>query len=115
MSNAQTRQDIADALSTVAGIHGHTARPSALNEGDGWPQWRGAEPRAHAYRNNWAVLIVLPQSDDVSADAFADSHLGALLEALRPVIYVDAIVPATIPVPGVDGDMYALLITGTSE
>lgn len=113
MTNAQTRQDIAAALSTVAGIVGHTVRPAALNEGDAWPQWRGAVPRAYAVENTWAVLIVLPQTDDITADGFADGHLSALLDALRPVIAVDSITPATIS--GDAGDMYALLITGRSE
>lgn len=114
MSNTQTRIDIATALSSVAGIQGYRVRPSTLNEGDAWPQWRGCVPRAHAYLNTWAIFIVLPQADDVTADGFADSHLDALLEALREVVAVDAVDPATINA-GQQGDMYALMITGRSE
>ncbi len=113
MSNAQTRQDIAAALSTVAGIHGHAVRPAAMNEGDAWPQWRGGVPRAGAVENTWSVLIVMPQANDITADGFADSHGEALLEALRPVLYFDSIAPAEIPVES--GQMYALLITGRAE
>lgn len=115
MSNAQTRQDIADALSTVAGIHGYAARPSTLSEGDGWPQWRGGVPRRGAVENTWAVLIVVPQADDVTADAFADSHGAALIEALetRDVLAVDSIAPAEIATEG--GPIYALMISGRSE
>jgi hypothetical protein len=113
MSNAQTRQDIATALSRVTGINGHPARPTVLNEGDAWPQWRGGTPHAYAIENTWAVLIVLPQADDVTADSFADAHGEALIEALRPVMFVDSLVPAEIPSEA--GPMYALLLTGRSE
>lgn len=112
MTNAQTRIDIAAALTGVAGVTGHVVRPATLNQGDAWPQWRGGVRRAHAVENTWAVLIVLP-GDDITADDFADSHLQALLDALRPHIAVDSIAPATIP--GDSGDLYALLITGRSE
>lgn len=113
MSNADTRQAIADALSTVSDINGYPARPNALNEGDGWPQWRGGVPRAGAVENTWAVLVVLPSADDVTADSFADSHGEALLEALRPVLYVDSIAPAEITSEA--GPILALLLTGRSE
>lgn len=114
MSNAQTRLDIAAALSSVAGVTGHTVRPSTLNEGDAWPQWRGsAHAGGHSYESTWAVLIVLPQADDVTADSFADSHGAALLDALRPVLFVDSIAPATIDTE--PGQLYALLITGRAE
>ena len=113
MSRAQTRQAIADALSTVAGIHGYPARPDVMGEGDAWPQWRGSAPRAYAAEHTWAVLIVLPQADDVSADSFADEHEEALTDALRPVMSVDSIAPAEIASEA--GPLYALLITGRSE
>lgn len=113
MSNAQTRIDIATALSAVAGINGHRVRPSALNEGDAWPQWRGAVPNAHAMVNTWSILIVMPQADDVTADGFADIHLAVLLDVLREVIFVDSVEPATIATDA--GDMYALMISGRSE
>lgn len=113
MSNAQTRQAIADALSTVDGIKGYPAKPSALNEGDAWPQWRGGVPHAGAVENTWAVLVVLPQADDITADTYADAKGEALLEALRPVLFIDSLAPASL---GPDtSPIYALLITGRSE
>ena len=114
MSNAQTRQNIADALSTVAGIKGYTSTPSAPSVGDGWPQWRGADRAGgYAYTNTWIVLIVLPNQDEVTADAYADEHLELLDDALRPVLFIDSIAPAEIPAEG--GPLLALLITGHSE
>ncbi|HET8716664.1 MAG TPA: hypothetical protein VFM50_02850 [Nocardioidaceae bacterium] len=112
MSNADTRQAIATALSTVSGVTGYPARPDALSEGDGWPQWRGAATHAYAFENTWAVLVVLP-AGDVSADAFADSHGESLVDALRPIMFVDNIAPATLDTEA--GQMYALLISGRSE
>jgi hypothetical protein len=118
MSNAQIRADIATALSTVTGpsgpIHGHVSRPAAMNERDAWPQWRGSEYAAgHSFTSTWVVLVVLPQTDDVTADSFADQYGAALLDALRPVLAVDTIAPAEIPTEA--GQMYALLITGRAE
>jgi hypothetical protein len=113
MSNAQTRQDIADALSEVPGINGYPSRPNVMAEGDAWPQWRGSEyAGGHAYINNWVVLVVLPKGD-VSADAFADSHGEQLVDALRPVMSVQSTTPAEIASEG--GQIYALMLSGRSE
>lgn len=113
MSRAETRQEIADALSTVAAIQGYPARPDVMSEGDAWPQWRGSVPKAYAREHTWAVLIVLPSADDVSADSFADEYEDALADALRPVMTVDSFAPAEISTEA--GPLYALLITGRSE
>jgi len=114
MNLGTIRQEIAAALDTVAGVHGHTHRPAALNNGDAWPQWRGSEAAGgHSTESTWAVLIALPQTDDITADGFVDSHGAALLEALRPVIFVDTIAPAEISTDA--GNFYALLITGRAE
>lgn len=114
MSNADTRDAIAAALSTVTGVIGYARRPAVMKPGDGWPQWGGNEHAGGAaFIESWAVLIVLPAADEVSADEFADSHGTALLEALQPVMFVDGMKPATIPASG--NDLYALMITGRSE
>lgn len=113
MSNAATRQAIADALSTVAGIHGYPSKPDSVSEGDGWPQWRGQTPRAGTFEVTWAVLIVLPSTWE-SADAFADEIAVPLVDALhtRDVMYVDSLAPAKIETEA--GDMFGLLLTGRS-
>lgn len=113
-TNAQQRADIAGALDTIPGIAGHTHPPAAMNTGDAWPQWRGGEPRARGVENTWVVLIVAgPDGDDVTADAFADGHLDAILDALRPHLSVDRVDPALIPTEA--GNLNALAITGRSE
>jgi hypothetical protein len=114
MTTAATRQDIATALSTVPGLHGYPARPTVMTVGDGWPQWAGRTyAGGHAYANQWNVLIVLPQTDDVTADSYADEHGEQIIDALRPVMFVDGLQPAKIPVEG--AELYALLVSGRSE
>lgn len=114
MSRAATRQAIATALDALPYVQGSAQRPSVMSEGDSWPQWAGAAyARGHAYTNRWNVLLVLPQADDVSADDYADTHADEIIEALRPVMFVDEFQPAKIP--GEAGDLYALLFSGRSE
>src|SRR5690349_8798305 len=114
MSRAATRQAIATALSTVTGVTGYARRPSVLTEGVGWPQWAGsAYAGGHMYTWLWNILIVLPSADDSTADEFADEHEDQLLEALRPVLFIDETKPAKIDTEG--GPVYALLLTGRSD
>ena len=113
MSNADTRQAIADALSDVAGVKGYPRRPRSPKAGDGWPLWRGSE-RADgaAFMETFAVIIALP-ADEQNADTFADAHAEALEEALRPVLWVESLAPAVTATDS--GDMNALMITGRTE
>lgn len=113
MSNAETRQAIADALSDVDGIKGYPRRPRAPKAGDGWPLWRGSE-RADgmAFTETFAVIIALA-GDEAAADAFVDSHGEALEEALSPVLWIESLAPAVTAIG--DGDMNALMITGRTE
>ena len=116
MSNAETRQAIAEAMTTVAGITGYPTTPSTPRVGDAWPQWRGAERAGgSAYTNTWNVLVVLPQDDEVTADGFADTHFDDIHDALEPVLFIDGMQPAEIPVSDQSRPMLALLITGRSE
>jgi hypothetical protein len=113
MSNADTREVIAEAVSTVDGLHGYVKRPTSSRPGDAWPQWSGAERADGAlFVNAWRVYIVLP-SDESAADEWADQYGDLLADALAPVMFVDAITPAAIPITG--GELLALMITGRSE
>jgi hypothetical protein len=114
MSNAMTRINVAAALSTVGGVTGFPRRPAVMRAGDAWPQWRGSERAGgESFEVTWQILIVLPAADETSADSFADSHLDALADALRSLLFIDTVGPASIPSEG--GDLYALMITGRSE
>ncbi len=113
MSNAETRGDIAAAVSTVDGLKGYVKRPNVLNTGDAWPQWRGGEvAEGGQVMNTWAVLVVLP-SDETTADEWADLYGQQLADALVEVIYIESIAPAAVSTSS--GDMYALMLTGRSE
>lgn len=113
MSNATTRAALAAALSTVSGITGYALRPKVLRAGDAWPQWRGSErDDTIGFVETWNVLVVLP-SDETTADSYADTNQAALLDALRPVMFVASFAPTLFTAEG--NDVYALLITGRTE
>lgn len=113
MGNADVRLAIAAAASTVSGVTGYAKRPTSLNIGDAWPQWRGAERvDGMGFLETWQVFLLLP-SDEFTADGYADTLGYPLAEALRPVLFVDSIVPAEVATSA--GPLLALMITGRSE
>jgi hypothetical protein len=114
MSNADVRNALAAAISTVEGLKGYPARPNLINVGDGWPQWRGAQRGDDriAFANTWMVVIALP-ADELTADDQIDQYGEPLFEALSPLLYITAVEPAVLPMSGTD--TYALQITGTTE
>jgi hypothetical protein len=113
MTNADTRQELADAVSTVAGLTGYVKRPSTPKDGDAWPQWRGARVQGGViYENTWTVLVLLP-GDDVKADEWADQYLDLLFVAVSPAMSIDSIEPAVVRAN--DTDTNALMITGRCE
>lgn len=116
MSNADVRQAIADAVSTVSGLTGYAQRPPSAREGDAWPQWRGGERAAgREFLQTWAVMLLLPQSQEVLADEWADRYGPDLVDALQgaDALFVTRIDPATVRLE--TGDAYALMITGVRE
>lgn len=114
MSNADTRAEIAAAVSTLDGLTGFAERPANPKAGDAWPQWRGAERAGgFAFLETWQVVIVMP-SEEVKADEWADLYGYELAQILQPVLHVTGIQPATLPVSG-QNDTYALMITGVRE
>jgi hypothetical protein len=113
MTNTQTRLDIAAACTTVTGLTGYPKRPLSIKPGDCWPQWGGSDRvQARAFEETWRVLIALP-GDEVTADEWADTYQGDLINALSPVLYIDRIEPALIPMSG--SDTPAVMITGRTE
>jgi hypothetical protein len=114
MSRAQTRVDIATAMSAVPGITGYSRRPGTPRAGDAWPLWRGAErgQAGHTYIDTFVVMIALAGSE-AAADEFLDST-GVLVEdALSTLMYVDSMAPVAIATDA--GDSYGLMITGRCE
>lgn len=107
------RQEIADALSTVAGVTGYPHRPTSLRPGDGWPLL-GSLDRAdgHSFEVTWRVLVVLPQEPRAASD-WADNNYELLFDALTPIGFVDRIEPVALPASGTE--QYALQITMRGE
>lgn len=114
MSLAQTRTDIATALSTVADCRGYSKRPAAPNVGDGWPVL-GPLDRATgtAFEVTWLVRVFVPQ-DEVAASDWWDAHWPALFTALHAVGFIDRAAPTVIPTQGT-GDQLAFEITMRAE
>lgn len=113
-TRAEFRLFVADALDSVAGIHGFANRPDVMLDGNAWPQWRGsAYGGGRHYVDTWNVLVVMPSQDDITADGYADTHAEAITKALRPLLFIDSIAPAEMTTEA--GTFYALLFTGRSE
>jgi hypothetical protein len=114
VNNADMRAALAAAVSSVDGLTGYPKRPDAVSAGDGWPRWRGATlgDERIAFTNTWVVVVALPGDED-TADEWADLYGPALFVALSPLLFIDAIEPALLPMSA--NDTYALQITGISE
>lgn len=114
-----TRQELADALSTVDDINGFAYRPTVVNPGDAWPLLTGYDRNgeqlpALTFYTVWRVMVALP-TDEQAADAFLDGHAVALVEALLPCGYVDSIEPALLATAGSNVGPFAMLITMRGE
>lgn len=111
--NVQTRAVLAQHASLVEGVVGHPYKPAELNVGDAWPQWAGAtrDERTNAFYEQYTLTVVCArQGDYETADSWIDANAEALLDALGPVLFVDAFDPVEIPMQG--GAMIGLQLTG---
>lgn len=106
---------IAAALDGVAGLKAFATKPALLKAGTAYVRWRGWERSEGAFVSTWAVVIVLPQQDEESADGWIYAQADVLEAALQPVMYVDSFQPATIPAEGQSRGLFALQINGRSE
>lgn len=116
MSIAATKQQIADAVTGVAGITCFPSKPTILQAGDAFVRWGGWE-RADgaAYVATYRVIVVLPQTSEDAADEFAYAHADALEDALRPLMFVDSILPTELPAEGQGRGLLTLTISGRTE
>ncbi|GIG64260.1 hypothetical protein [Phytomonospora endophytica] len=95
----QTRQAIANALSSVDGITGYGHMPDTPAPFDGWPEWVQTVPRggcADGAAITWHALVVLPAADSTTAIDAADPLVASLLDALTEVGTVELIDPVQI-------------------
>jgi hypothetical protein len=112
-----TRADIAAALNTAAIPFGRGKvvaseyRPGTLAPGQAWAQYvLDRDQRSGQFAASWTVWLILP-ADEKGSSVWLDQSWPLLVEALRPVMYVQRFEPAVI---GADG-MFGVLITGESE
>lgn len=108
-----SRQSIADALSTVAGVTGYAKRPKATKPGDAWALvnqlTRG--PGA-SFQTEWRIAITIADDPITAADKF-DSLIPEVTQALQAVAYVDSARPIAVPTEA--GDLYGAEILARSE
>jgi len=107
------RADLAAALDAVDGLTATAYPPSTMLPGAAWPLWGGAEPaEGHALGHTWRVFVVLP-ADPKAASIRTDDVLEDVMDALRPIAYVDEVEPVALTTSG--GDVNALRFTMRSE
>jgi len=115
MINEQKAAIVA-AVNGVDGVKAFITRPKILMPGTAYVRWRGWERSdGSAYASTWSVIIVLPQADEETADAWIYDHADVLETALRPVMYVESFQPASLPVEANPRGLFALQINGRSE
>lgn len=104
-----TRQELADAVSTVDGIRGYEFRPTVLTAGVAWAL-RGELERGEAldFMASWRIVVVLPPGEQ-RASEFFDAKYKPLAEALEDLGYVERIEPTLIATDA--GDLDGMLIT----
>jgi hypothetical protein len=101
----------------VAGVKAFAKKPAVLTPGVAYVRWRGWERSEGAFVSTWALVIILPQQDEESADTWIYAHADTLEDALRPVMYVESFQPASVPAESGANPrgLFALQINGRSE
>lgn len=95
---AVTRQQMADALSSVAGVDGLPYRPAVVTPGLGWPEWQASSwLNGCATAHRWYVYVALPGDPRTSIEA-GDALLEAVGNALSDLtLTVDQVEPWRVP------------------
>lgn len=92
-----TRQDIADALSSVEGVRGHPIPPNTSTAGDAWPVWASTTFLTFSgFEVGWDVYVLLPNADLDATVAEADPWVEAVAFALAEVGVVTTVDPARV-------------------
>lgn len=114
MSLSTDRAALALAVSTVAEIEGYELPPKVIRVGDAWPQLGPISRGDDGYLLvEWQVVVVLsaePAQLVERMDALADQ----LVEAMRPVLFVESITPVAVPTSA-GSDLVAVEIRGRKE
>lgn len=113
MGNADTRQILADAASTVTGLLGHPYYVANLGAGDVLVDVGHIDhPNPFGGLVTWNVTLICPP-DVHAAQRYFDDHAPALKQALDPHMTVTTIRPQAMLFDG--REMPVVVITGTRE
>lgn len=111
MSLADDRQDIADAVSTIAGVTGHRYRPAPVMAGAAWPLLSAIQ-RSPEFEVTWMVVVALPTGERRASD-WMDANHDALCDALEEFGVVERLEPGNLATEA--GDMDVMIITVRKE
>jgi hypothetical protein len=108
------RSEFAAALSEVDGITGHDSTPVVMSVGMAWSRWTGIEQQAAVglFATNWQILVICGGTPD-QAEAYLNTHLSDILDALAPVAFVTSASPSVIQTTS--GDLYGLVVNAVRE
>ncbi len=108
-----TREALAEAVSTVPGLTGFLFRPPVLVAGQAWPLFVSADRAAgDAFGGAWRVVVCLG-GDELAASAKTDTVLPDLVQAVDPVAYVQQVIPGVLSTQA--GEMHILELSCLSE
>jgi hypothetical protein len=107
MTNAATRQAIADAAKTVTGIKCTPNYRQLTKPGDACVRLanRARSENGYGFMDTWQVWLALPQ-DLVAGETYLDAHIDTIIGALSDQLVITTVTPADLlfgqnPVNGV--------------
>ncbi len=104
---SDSRQLIADALTTVTDVTGSTRRSRTMNTGDAWPLIDFMERGPGLdFNTSWKIVVVLPKDEHSAMDWFerllaaktdsGEDKYEPITEALEQIGYVEGIEPGIL-------------------
>ena len=108
-ASATVRAEIAGALTDVEGIYPTGDTPGDMGTGSCWPMLAGLEATGApgVFTATW-ILRVVTGGEQQDGTAFMDAHLADIIDALKPVAYVQSVAPVILASAGGAGDLYGI-------
>lgn len=109
----QTRQEIADAVNTIAGLNCTPRYRQNIKAGQAMIRFERAtrDSSGFGFVDVWQVVLALPQQLS-AAETFVDDHLDELLVALEPVLIVTTAQQRELILEKAAGSVPVLVIEG---
>lgn len=118
MTLLSVRQELAAALSTVAGVTGYTDPPTVMAAGGAWPLLTSLSTAeylpAGLFLAQWRVIVVTGGTPEDALTWLDGAAFPLILTALAPHGYVQQAQPVTIATPN-SGTLYGVEITLVRE